>query len=55
MDENDKIYMQRILRRLKESLVEIRKVSREDSDVIRAQREIEEAARHISRILNKEL
>lgn len=55
MEEADKIYMQRVLKRLRESMVEIRKVSKDDSDVARAQKEIESAMKYVSRFLNKEL
>jgi flagellin-like hook-associated protein FlgL len=55
MEEIDKIYMQRILKRLRESIVEIRKVSKDDADVARAQKEIESAMKHILRVLSKDL
>ena len=55
MEEADKIYMQRAAKRLREALAEIRRVSKDDPDIVRAQREIEEATKYILRALNKEL
>lgn len=53
MEEIEKIYIQRIIQKLDAALDEIRRVSKDDPDVTRAQIEIAKAKKHILRALNK--
>lgn len=54
MEEIEKLILMRVVKKLKESLIEIRHCSRESTDVIRAKQKIEDAIQYATRALVKE-
>lgn len=55
MEEIDKIFLSRALKRLRESQTEIKRAKRDDPEVTRVRLEIERAVHHLALILAKEL
>jgi len=55
MEEIDKIYLSRSLKKLKDSHSDIKRAKRDDPEVTRVRLEIERAIQHLAQILAKEI
>ena len=55
MEEIDKIYLTRALKRLREGQADIKRTKRDDPEVTRVRLELERAVQHLALILAKEL
>ena len=55
MEEIDKIYLSRSLKKLKDSHLDIKRAKRDDPEVTRVRLEIERAIQHLAQILAKEI
>ena len=53
MEEIDKIRLMRLIKKLKESLVDVKKLPRDDSDILHVRQEIEIALQYALKYLSK--